>query len=460
MFTVCPPRGHPRPQHAGPVPVDGSMRAPDEGSPTVGSGVAGSGRAGSVIAPAGAARRSPPLDRAWPQRYAPRVRPDDVRRRTGAWPQRKDAYRHDLDGLRGVAIALVVVCHIWLGRVSGGVDVFLVLSGFFFTGSLLRRAESTGRVEPVAAARRLGKRLLPALVLVLAVAAVATVLIRPYTQWAEAATQTLASLLYYQNWYLALSWADYLAADPSVSPLQHLWSMSVQGQFYLVALAGIALLVAVVRGVGRASALRPAAAVVLGALAVASFVYAARGAELHQGWNYYDSLARAWELLAGALLAVLTPKLAVPRLFRVLFAVAGALVVLSCGWLTNGANEFPGPAALIPVGAAVALILSGTGLSTAEQPLPNRLLAAAPMVRLGELAYALYLWHWPILIFLLAERGTPTAGIEGGLAVLAVSFVLAYLTHRFVEVPLRAGADTRRADYRRRAGRAVAAVGA
>ncbi len=460
MFTVCPPRGHPRPQHAGPVPVDGSMRAPEEGSPTVGSGGAGSGRTGSVTAPAGAARQSPSLDRAWPQRYAPRVRPDDVRRRSGASPQRKGAYRHDLDGLRGVAIALVVVFHIWLGRVSGGVDVFLVLSGFFFTGSLLRRAESTGTVEPVATARRLGRRLLPALVLVLAVAAVATVLIRPYTQWAEAATQTLASLLYYQNWYLALSWADYLAADPSVSPLQHLWSMSVQGQFYLVALAGIALLVAVVRGIGRGSALRPTAAVVLGALAVASFVYAARGAELHQGWNYYDSLARAWELLAGALLAVLAPKLAVPRLFRVLFAVAGALVVLSCGWLTNGANEFPGPAALIPVGAAVALILSGAGLSTAEQPLPNRLLAAAPMVRLGELAYALYLWHWPILIFLLAERGTPTAGIEGGLAVLAVSFALAYLTHRFVEEPLRTGADTRRAGYRRRAGRAVAAVGA
>ncbi|SNY80982.1 Peptidoglycan/LPS O-acetylase OafA/YrhL, contains acyltransferase and SGNH-hydrolase domains [Nocardia amikacinitolerans] len=447
MFTVCLPGGHQRPRRAGPAPVDASMRPPEGASQAVGSGEVEDRRGGSAIT-AGAVGRRPAPGRT--------IEPGEGRRR----PERKHAYRHDLDGLRGVAIALVVVFHIWLGRVSGGVDVFLVLSGFFFTGSLLRRAESTGTVAFGATARRLGRRLLPGLVLVLAVVAIGTVLIRPYTQWTESAAQTLASLLYYQNWYLALSWSDYLAADPSVSPLQHLWSMSVQGQFYLVALAGIALLVAVVRKFGLASALRPTVAVVFGGLAVASFVYAARGAELHQGWNYYDSLARGWELLAGALLAVLAPKLAVPRALRVVLAVAGALVVLGCGWLTNGANEFPGPAALIPVGAAVALILSGAGLPTAAQPLPNRLLAAAPMVRLGELAYALYLWHWPILIFVLAERGTPTAGIEGGLAVLAASCTLAYLTHRFVEEPLRTGAVTRRADYRRRAGRTVAVVGA
>lgn len=380
--------------------------------------------------------------------------PRTLRRETGT------TYRHDLDGLRGVAIALVVVFHIWLGRVSGGVDVFLVLSGFFFTGSLLRRAESTGGVPLVSTARRLAHRLLPALVVVLAAVAVGTVLILPYTQWTELASQTLASLFYYQNWYLAFSWTDYLAADPSVSPLQHLWSMSVQGQFYLGALAGIALLVALLRKFARESALRPATAAVLVVLGLLSFAYAARGTDLHQGWNYYDSFARGWELMAGALLAVVAPRIDLPCALRVVLAVLGATLVLTCGWLVDGANTFPGPYALIPVGATIALILSGAGLATGAQPLPNRLLAAAPMVRLGELAYALYLWHWPILIFVLAERGTPTAGVEAGLFVLAVSFVLAYLTLRFIEEPLRSGAVDASADYRRRTGRTVAAVGA
>ncbi|WP_290050007.1 acyltransferase family protein, partial [Nocardia nova] len=149
-----------------------------------------------------------------------------------------------------MAIALVVVFHIWFGRVSGGVDVFLVLSGFFFTGLLVRRAER-GVVGIGFTVRRTGRRLLPAMVVVLAAVVAATVYTRPYTQWSDLAGQTLASLFYYQNWRLATSWSDYLAADPSVSPLQHLWSMAVQGQFYLLALVVVAAVATVLRRTGR-----------------------------------------------------------------------------------------------------------------------------------------------------------------------------------------------------------------
>ncbi|WP_306307253.1 acyltransferase family protein [Nocardia higoensis] len=356
---------------------------------------------------------------------------------------RPTGYRTDLDGLRGVAIALVVVFHIWMGRVSGGVDVFLVLAGFFFTASLLRRAGSDNGIPVRETLARLARRLLPALVLVLATVALFVVLTKPYTQWTELASQTLASLLYYQNWYLAFSWADYLAADPSVSPLQHLWSMSLQGQFYLAALLGIAVLVWTCRTLGRPAAVRPVVAFVLAVLAAASFVYAARGVDLQQGWNYYDSFARAWELLAGALVAVVLPGLNLHRAVRLLLALAGATLVAACGWIVDGSSMFPGPAALIPVGATVALILAGQNLSTDQLPLPNRLLASSAAVRLGEMAYALYLWHWPLLIFVLAHLGNATIGVRPGLAVLAVSLVLAYLTHRFVEEPLRAPAAAR-----------------
>ncbi|HTM83290.1 MAG TPA: acyltransferase, partial [Mycobacterium sp.] len=143
-------------------------------------------------------------------------------------------YRHDLDGLRGVAIALVAIFHIWFGRVSGGVDVFLALSGFFFGGKLLRVAlNPKSSLSPVPDLIRLVRRLLPALVVVLAACAGLTIWIQPQTRWEAFADQSLASLGYYQNWELASTASDYLRAGEAVSPLQHIWSMSVQGQFYL-----------------------------------------------------------------------------------------------------------------------------------------------------------------------------------------------------------------------------------
>src|ERR1700737_4547138 len=147
-------------------------------------------------------------------------------------------YRHDLDGLRGIAIALVAVFHIWFGRVSGGVDVFLALSGFFFGGKILRAALNPDlSLSPVAEVIRLVRRLLPALVVVLACCGLLTVLVQPETRWETFADQSLASLGYYQNWELANTASDYLRAGEAVSPLQHIWSMSVQRQFYIAFLA-------------------------------------------------------------------------------------------------------------------------------------------------------------------------------------------------------------------------------
>ncbi|WP_282780580.1 acyltransferase family protein [Nocardia sp. CC201C] len=375
-----------------------------------------------------------------------------------AAPRRRE-YRLDLDGLRGIAIALVVVFHIWFGRVSGGVDVFLVLSGFFFTGMLLRQAE-TGSVGIRQTLRRTGRRLLPAMVVVLTAVAVATVVFQPYTRWSDMAAQTLASLFYYQNWYLAAAWTDYLAADPAVSPLQHLWSMSVQGQMYVALLALVALVTFVCRRNDRTGSVTAWVAALFGVLTVAALLHATQGVSNQQGWNYYDTFARAWEPLVGALLAMAAPHIALPRLARAVLAVAGLSAIVACGWLIDGAARFPGPAALLPVGATVALIAAGANLGGARQPWVNRMLASAPAVRLGSLAYSLYLWHWPILIFMLGETQSRTAGVVGGSAVIAASLLLAYATNRFIEEPLRVrGEPTADRDYRLRTGFATATVG-
>ncbi|MFD6157413.1 acyltransferase family protein [Nocardia sp. NPDC060256] len=357
-------------------------------------------------------------------------------------------YRHDLDGLRGIAIALVVLFHVWMGRVSGGVDVFLVLSGFFFTGMLLRGGDARGTIDVARVARRTARRLLPALAVVLAAVVVGTVVLRPYTQWGDIADQTVASALYYQNWQLAYAGLDYAAPDPSVSPLQHLWSMAVQGQFYLAMTAVLAIWLWLYRRTARKRLPRFGLLALLCVVAAMSFWYAMVGTAEHQAWTYYDSGARAWELLVGAALAVAAPWISLPGRLRAVLAILGLAGVLSCGLLIDGGARFPGAAALFPVAAAAALIVSGMNAPAARLPVVNKLLATRPLTELGNLGYALYLWHWPILIFYLAEYGEPAPGLEGGLLVIAASLVLAYATYLLIETPLRVATPV--AEWRRR----------
>src|SRR4029078_11111442 len=253
-----------------------------------------------------------------PPRPAPVTDQGDSRRTTeppkGA--RASGFYRHDLDGLRGIAIALVAVFHVWFGRVSGGVDVFLALSGFLFGGRLLRTAMTPdASLWPVPEVTRLVRRLLPALVVVLAAAAVLTILIQPETRWETFADQSLASLGYFQNWELANTASDYLRAGEAVSPLQHIWSMSVQGQFYIAFLALIFSFAYVFRDrLGKR--MRASFIAMLTALTIASFVYAVFAHNADAATAYYNSFARAWELLLGALLGALVPYVRWPMWLR------------------------------------------------------------------------------------------------------------------------------------------------
>jgi peptidoglycan/LPS O-acetylase OafA/YrhL len=357
-------------------------------------------------------------------------------------------YRYDLDGLRGIAIALVAVFHIWFGRVSGGVDVFLALSGFFFGGKIIRAALNPAvSLSPVAEVIRLVRRLVPALVVVLTGCALLTIVVQPETRWETFADQSLASLGYYQNWELASTASDYLRAGEAVSPLQHIWSMSVQGQFFvafLLLIAGCAFLFGRLLG----TRLRTLFVVVLAALTVASFVFAVMAHQQDQAAAYYNSFARGWELLLGALVGALVPYLRWPMWLRAALATIALAAVLSCGALIDGVQEFPGPWALVPVGATMLMILVGANLqgdpgTTGRMPLPNRLLATRPLVALGAMAYSLYLWHWPLLIFWLSYSGHKHASFAEGTALLLVSGVLAYLTTRLVEDPLRYRASSK-----------------
>ena len=374
------------------------------------------------------------------------------------------AYRTDLDGLRGIAIMLVACFHIWFGRVSGGVDVFLALSGYFFIGSLLRHAinSQTSHVtfiealNPWPRLKRLLRRLLPALFTVLIAVAILTVVILPQTRWLNIGRELRASALYYQNWYLALNSQDYLAASSANSPLQHIWSMSVQGQFFVgmlfaavIAAGTIKLLSAIIRPIAEPKTIRLLVGLALLAVAAVSFYWAHMRMGVNQQWNYYDTLSRLWEPLAGGLLAIWLPRWHVPRWIRNGAAIIALGLIITCGWWIDGVDSYPGPWALVPVGSTLVIIWAGaTALERPRsrheaidqsQPAVNRALSSRVPVWLGTIAYSLYLWHWPLLIFYLTWRGKDHANVIEGIGLLAVSIGLAWLTKRYVEDPLRGG---------------------
>jgi peptidoglycan/LPS O-acetylase OafA/YrhL len=343
--------------------------------------------------------------------------------------------RGDLNGLGGLAVALVVVFGVWSGQVSAGVDVLLVLFGFFVGARLLRIAtQDNPGVLLRSAFTRLARRLLPALVVVVAVSGALTVWLQPRTRWETFADHSLSTFGFIQNWQLAHSAGTYARASEAVSPLQHLWAVSVLGQF-LAAILVVTWLITLAVPTHRRRATLVAVVVVA---AVASFGYAVVSHQADQTLAYYDSFARVWEPLAGVIAAAVVAHVRWPGWLRVGVAAAGLTAIVTVSLLVDGAEQYPGPLALIPVAAAVLIICSAANLGdTVRFPWPNRVLHATPLVGLGAMAYALYLWHWPLLILWLVYAEKDSADLTDGTAVILLSTALAYLTHQLVERPLR-----------------------
>lgn len=345
--------------------------------------------------------------------------------------------RDDLIGLGGVAVVMVVVCHLWFGRAPGGLDVLLVLSGFFIGGRVLRVVGTAGPRALATEAGRVARRLVPPLVLVVAVSAVLTALVQPQTRWEAFADQTLAGLGFYQNWQLLGSADDYVQAGEAVTPLHHLWAVAVLGQFALAffLLAGVVTAVTARRGAG---ARRISLIAASGVAAAASLYYAVTTQPVNPMLAYYSTAARAWELLAGVLAAALVAgpmgRTRWPGWLRVGAAAVGLLAILVCGVLTGRAAQSPGIWTLIPVVATVLVIVSG---AQGMVPRTIEFLRSAPLVAIGAAAYPLYLWHWPLLIFWLATINDDAVGLTDGVAILLGLGVLALLTVRWAQLPWR-----------------------
>ncbi|MGP5079387.1 acyltransferase family protein [Brachybacterium alimentarium] len=344
----------------------------------------------------------------------------------------RPGYRPELHGLRGLAIGLVVVYHVWFDRVSGGVDVFLFLSAYFLTGTFLRRMEAGRPMAPFAYWARTFKRLLPPATLVILGTLAAAALLLPATTWMPAIHDGLGSLLQVQNWVLIQRDADYDAATGiDTSLLQHFWSLSIQGQVFLLWPFLFTLCAVTARRLHRSP--RAVVAVGFGALALASFAWSVHSTATQQETAYFDTGARIWEFAAGTLLA-LVPAVTLPHRLRLLLGWAGLAVLVATGAVLDVESLFPGWIALIPLLGAALVVLAG---STASPVGADRLLSSRPAAFLGNISYALYLVHWPLLLMMLLRRDRESAGLVDGLLIIVLSLVLAHVLTRWVDTPVR-----------------------
>lgn len=339
-----------------------------------------------------------------------------------AHPARAEKFRPEVQALRAVAVAIVVLYHFWPGRVPGGfvgVDVFFVISGFLIVSHLRSEFDRTGRVDLLRFWARRARRLLPASLLVLAVVAVGTMTILPGSEWVQALKEIVASALYVENWALAIDSVDYLAAANVASPVQHFWSLSVEEQFYLV-VPILLVLAALTRR-------RHAMWIMLVVVVVSSLAYSVWLTATAPGPAYFATTTRAWEFAAGGLLAFLPPVVGFAR-GRAVIGWVGWVVIVVVALTYNGDLPFPSYTAALPVVATLAVIFAG---QSALAWSPERFIATRPATFLGDISYSVYLWHWPVLVF------AATSSVAVKLVLIPVVLVLSWLTWRFVENPAR-----------------------
>src|SRR5690349_18401435 len=294
------------------------------------------------------------------------------------------SFRTDIEGLRGIAVLIVVAYHCRVPGFSGGfvgVDVFFVLSGYLITGLLVAEIQKTSRLNLLQFYARRARRLLPASALALMVTLLIGAVILAPNELSFAGRAGRATALYMSNIFFAINAADYFAPDVETNPMLHTWSLAVEEQFYLVWPLLIILGLQLWRS--KKSLVAVLAALTLASLAI-SVWFTARGGT----FAFYELPARAWEFGIGGL-AVLLPRgaLKLPARGWLALAWVGVLAILSSGYFLSGDGRFPGWIALIPVLGTVAAMVAG-----AEQPHRGvgALLDSAPLQMFGTLSYSWY----------------------------------------------------------------------
>lgn len=349
---------------------------------------------------------------------------------------RHGAKRRDVQALRALAVAFVLVYHFWPDGMPGGfvgVDVFFVISGFLITGGLFRRPPTGLRDLTEFWARRV-LRLVPAAALTLLVSLVVIALFLPLGQWDSPARHALSSMFYVENWRLISEATDYLQAGGTGSPFQHFWSLSVEEQYYIV--WPILVCVLVLLAARRGWPLRSVLGTGVGLVTIASLAHGLAITWTSPAVAYFSTPARIWELGLGGLLAIWSADRSWPigaARLRTLLSWGGVAVMVASAFLLSDGTPFPGWAALLPTLGAAAFILAADPDGRFSM---RRVTHAGPVQLVGDTSYALYLWHWPVLLLVPLALGIePSLWLK--LLFLPLLLVLSWVSTTFVEDPLR-----------------------
>ncbi len=344
------------------------------------------------------------------------------------------AFRPDVQGLRAIAILLVVLFHASIPGIRGGyvgVDVFFVISGFVITGLLLRERESSRRTSLLSFYARRARRILPAGSLVIIVTVIAAFFYLGSVTGHETAVDGQWASVFLANFHFAASETNYLASQRPPSALQNYWSLAVEEQFYIV----YPLIFLITASLFTRTSLRLRLALVLLSAIVVSFTYSVIFTSTNAPSAFFSPLTRAWELALGGLIAVAGVSLRrVPHSMAAVMSWIGLVAILVASVALNSTSPYPGSLVAIPVLGAGLVIAGG-----AAEPAwgVEVLLKQRPFQLLGLISYSLYLWHWPILVIATQRRGVATLPIWEIVLLLIVAALVSIATYRVLENPVR-----------------------
>jgi len=342
-------------------------------------------------------------------------------------------YRPDVQGLRAIAVLLVVIYHSGIGYFPGGyigVDIFFVISGYLITGLLHRELEHSGSVDFMQFYAKRIRRLLPAVTVVLITTVIAAWYLYSPLEMKQFSSSAFATSIYLSNAWFAHLAMDYLAESASANPLLHTWSLSVEEQFYFV----WPLFIFILARTGGTTDLYKKLLKGIFILSVLSFIFSVLLTKYNQPWAFFSSPTRAWEFGVGGLI-VLIPKnrFNISVAWSNVLGVLGFSLVLFTACFYDTTVSFPGFAAVLPVLGAASLLAAGHG--RVELVGVNRWMCLKPMQFVGNISYSLYLWHWPIFVFM--DFLYVDINILDRLGALLLAFFLAWVTVISIENPFR-----------------------
>lgn len=345
-------------------------------------------------------------------------------------------YRDDIQSIRAIGAILVVVFHIWIHKVSGGVDVFFVISGFLMSNIMLRQIASKGSIDFIGFWSNIAARVAPPAYIVILVTLALGFIWIPKIIWLDFFNDAIFSSLHLENLKLIRLNSDYLTRENTPSAFQHFWALSLQIQFYVILPIYFYLASWLCAKLNGLLPLKISCIMIF----FISLIYSIYLTKISSVTAYYHVGTRLWEFFAGVILAVFLPHIAtrINSIVSKVLACSGLTILLSVGIIIPREFSFPGYISLLPVLGAATLIIAGSGRDS-KGFLSNHYLSS-----FGKISFTFYLWHWPLLIFSRHHFQSEDLSFSQGMIVIVIAIILSLITHLYLEKPLKNKLDGKR----------------